>query len=261
VTVLTAKQRKAGQSLAEREGSLRWEWGDWALDVAGPVGEDQSHTGSTNRLVEAVLELSADHNELIIPAAERLRDYRYAAAAIPPELRKAVKSVEAGRMLGQRVKDLRERDTLIKSLKNAKGIVTVDAVREHFERAPTREAPPPKQVADAKLKRVKTPEEKATEEQIRESRKAAVIAAGEGRHVSAYFWKLVGRLDEWRRDMAVMREEINDLAEDEKARVAEAARRLREECDAWLDVLEGREAPLDTIDGLAVDVAARELIA
>jgi hypothetical protein len=261
VTVLTAKQRKAGQSLAEREGSLRWEWGDWALEIAKPAeGPGGAATGALARLEAGRNEL-ATNGDLSIPSVDSLRSYRDAAAAIPPEMRTAVRSIEAGRMLGQRMKDLRERHALIESLKNDNGIVTVDAVREHFDRKPTREAPPPKQVADAKTRRQKTPEEKAAEEQIRESKKAAVIAAGEGRHVSAYLWKMVGKIDEWRRDMAVMREELGDLAPDEKIRVAETTRRLREECDAWLDVLEGHETPQDTIDGRAVDVGPRELIA
>jgi hypothetical protein len=231
--------------------------GPGAIKVAGPPGGDQSNDGSYEKLAEARMDGLDDHSDLtfLVPTVDRLSQYRIAAAAIPPELRNTVRSTEAGRLLWQSTKDVRERHTLIESLKNNKGVVTIDAVREHFERRPTREAPPPKKVADAKLRRKKTPEEKATEEQIRESKKAAVIAAGEGRHVSAYLWKMVTKIDEWRRDMAVMREELGDLAEDEKIRVAETTRRLRDECDAWLDVLEGREPEPDVLEGRVLETA------
>jgi hypothetical protein len=132
------EDRKVKESYSDYQRRSRWKWGDWSLKVSGPVGEAHLQDGAMETLEAAREEiLSDDKGGLIIPEVYLLRDYRYAASAIPPKLRETVRSVEAGRLLGRKVKDRLELHRLVEALKNDKGVVTLDAVREHFDRVPT----------------------------------------------------------------------------------------------------------------------------
>lgn len=136
---LTPEQLERGLSLAERDRATRWEWGDWAVSVAGPVGEWGKKDGSTDKLRDGLRDLLEKGSLLRedLPSVTQLRDYRYAADAIPPALRERVPSVAVGRKLST-VRDIRERDALIEKLasEHADGIVTENAVRAHFDMAP-----------------------------------------------------------------------------------------------------------------------------
>jgi len=132
--VLTQELLDRGLSLAERERTTRWDWGDWAVKVAGPVGEAHVHTGVLAKLTEALAEIASEGEVSMndLPSPGNLRYYRDAADAIPPTLRTVVPSMEAARKLAQRVPDVRDRHALIEELKNDDGIVTVRAVRDYF---------------------------------------------------------------------------------------------------------------------------------
>jgi hypothetical protein len=236
MTVLTNSQREAGLSLASQEGDLRWAWGDWALKVAPASSE--YHDDSLARLREAHDELVAGESvdlTTLIPSAESLRLYRSAALAIPPKLRTAVRSLEAGRSLGQ-IADVRERHRLIEALKNEKGIVTVDAVRAHFGNAPKgpdRE-PEPEEMRQRKGRAAKTGEEKEAEKRIKDSRQRSRTRAAEGKTMESELWKIVAKMDEWRRDMDAVQPELDTLSDDGKERIAQVAYGLRDACQRWL---------------------------
>lgn len=131
--VLTDAQRERGLSLAERERVTRWDWGDWAVDVAGPVGEDTRNNGAYARLDGALAELAAHEGSCAgLPALQQLIDYRRAASAIPTQLRHAVRSTYIAGKLAARVPDVRERHSLVVQLasEHPEGIVTERALRE-----------------------------------------------------------------------------------------------------------------------------------
>lgn len=132
--MLTKELLDRGLSLVERERTTRWDWGDWAVEVAGPTGEWGPRNGATAKLAEATSELAQEREVslLDLPTVGQLKYYRDAASAFPPELRDSLRSMEAARKLAQKVPDLRERHRLVEQLKNDEGIVTVRAVREHF---------------------------------------------------------------------------------------------------------------------------------
>jgi hypothetical protein len=135
--VLTDAQRDRGLSLAERERVTRWDWGDWAVDVAGPVGEDRTNNGAMAKLDGALAELAAYEGSYALacgelPTLRQLLDYRAAASAIPTQLRHAVRSTYIAGKLAGRVPDVRERHALIVRLadEHPDGIVTERALRE-----------------------------------------------------------------------------------------------------------------------------------
>jgi hypothetical protein len=144
--VLTADQRAAGLKLVRDEHSAaeaardrRWRWGDWALNVAPDMSEKGVKDGTAALLRDALAELLDGENSENSPSSADLRSYREAAAAIPPDLRDRVHAIDVGRTLGAEIKDKAERVAVIEKLaaEHPKGIVTVDAVRAHFDRAQT----------------------------------------------------------------------------------------------------------------------------
>lgn len=132
--LLTREQLKRGISLAERERTTRWDWGDWAVDVAGPVGEPGHSNGAAEKLKRALEELAANGGSSIsdLPSWLTLRNYREAASAIPHPLRQTVRSIDVGRKLAQKFPDIRERHTAIERLANEDGIVTERSLREEL---------------------------------------------------------------------------------------------------------------------------------
>jgi hypothetical protein len=250
---LSKELREEGLKLAK---SSTWGWGDWALKVA-PMSSSY-HDQSTERISQALDELveSGEVSRSDLPALDSIRQYREAAAAIPERFRKNIRSIEVGRILGQKCKDEKERAQLIGKLKNAKGIVTVDAIRAHFAYAQTNTGtPPPPQVTQARSAAAKTPAEKEAEQRIKSAQQTAQAAAAEGRPLSAHFWRIIGKLDQWRRDMAVLDDELLTLTQDERERVVEAAQALRDQADRWIAILTGSA----TEDGDTIDGTAREV--
>lgn len=134
MTGLTKKQLDRGLSLAERERTTRWDWGDWAVDVAGPVGEQGHPDGSRAKLVFALDELASKEwiHSSDLPSVTMLIQYRDAASAIPKPLRGAVRSIDVGRKLAQKFPDIRERHTVISEVANENDVVTERALREYL---------------------------------------------------------------------------------------------------------------------------------
>ena len=143
MSILTTAQKKRGNDLATRQGSLetqqgelRWDWGDWAIDVAGPPSPDTTKDGSGKKLKDGLAEL--DHaGSCMIPEFVQVRHYRIGAYAIQGELRGIVRSPWAGEMLWQEVKDEAERTALIHELAKSppRGLVTERKIRDHFGRS------------------------------------------------------------------------------------------------------------------------------
>lgn len=140
MTVLTLAQKERGMSLAKQEGELRWSWGDWALDVAGPPSRKRDEHGVAERdstvtklfreaLGELTEALGSDHS---LPRSDYLRVWRDGAYAIPVELRQMVRSPWIGETLWRHVPDDR-RESLIRELANehpdGKNILTERQVR------------------------------------------------------------------------------------------------------------------------------------
>jgi hypothetical protein len=264
VTVLTVALRKERDNLYKAEGDIRWALGDWAIEVAGLPGEVGASDGSLVKLEAARTEGLEPNNDLLVcaPSIERLRDYRYAAAAIPVDLRMTVRSVDAGRLLWQKVKDDTDRRDLIRKLRGRKGIVTVDAVRAHFGQTPTREPETPPEVKRAKSKVATTPEEKEAADRIKAAKEKATLKAAEGQTISAHFWRIVQKLDDWRRDMTVMDEELVSLTADEKVKVAEGAQALADQALRWVAICKGQDVGDDgVIDGTARSIPTPQLAA
>ena len=136
---LTKRQLERGVSLAERERVTRWEWGDWAVMVAGPVGERGVSTDAiellTSAVTEVALKIQVDLSDL--PTVGALRHYRLAADAVPPKLRDKVRSIHVGELLSPL--DVGERHELITRLasEHPQGLVTVDATRLALDKRPT----------------------------------------------------------------------------------------------------------------------------
>lgn len=135
------KLARREQSLAEQNRAMRWEWGDWACDVAPVASEprDTSNDGSRAKLADGLAELAQVEISDSLPAVGSLRQYREAANAIPASLRDRVRSIEVGRTLAVEVEDKAERIALVEMLaaEHPKRIVTVDAIRAYFDRAMT----------------------------------------------------------------------------------------------------------------------------
>lgn len=260
---LTKALREERDTLAGQEGNLRWSWGDWAIKVAGSPGEDRANDGSQVKLTEAREDGTHSDLTMLVPSVDRLSQYRIAAAAIPPKLRTVVRSVEAGRMLAQHAKDVGDRHRLIEALKNDKGVVTIDAIRAHVDQVSTHgDQPEPEPVQKAKAKAGKTTAEKEAAQRIKDAKVKASTAAAEGQTLSAHFWRIIGKVDEWRRDLAVIRESLATLSGDEKERVAVTYRMLRDELNDGLAVLEDAPpADPETLDGTAVEVGDLALTA
>jgi hypothetical protein len=258
MSVLNQKQRKEWADQARSDTLSLWAWGDKAVQVAGVPGENQANDESQAKLAGALVEVVESHSDLTIrdlPTVDRLGQYRLAAAAIPPELRKTVRSIEAGRELWQVSQDVGDRHRVIEALKNDKGIVTLDAVREFRDKKDSHgNAPDPPPVIQKKAKQAKTTPEKEASQRIKDAKVKASTAAAEGKTLSAHVWRIVGKVDDWRRDMAAIREELADLSADEKQRVAATYRALRDEVEAGLAVLEGTVADDDVIDGRGREV-------
>ena len=140
MTVLTPAQKERGMSLATQEGELRWGWGDWALDVAGPPSRERDAHGVAVRdstvtklfreaLGELTEALGSDHS---LPRSDYLRVWRDGAYAIPAELRQMVRSPWIGETLWRHVPDHR-RESLIRELaaehSDGKNILTERQVR------------------------------------------------------------------------------------------------------------------------------------
>lgn len=156
MTTLTDEQLQRGLSLAERERTTRWDWGDWAVDVAEPVGEDRANNGALEKLRVGLEEIAYGTPYALedLPSVHNLMDYRTAASAIPPERREQVRSIDVGRKLYEKVKDVRERDALIERLasEHPKAIVSENALRAYFDDVPvgpkSSRTVTPKRVAD-----------------------------------------------------------------------------------------------------------------
>jgi hypothetical protein len=74
--------------LAETELRTPWDWADLALEVAGPVGENNSHNnrdGLLEELVSATRTRVADPDS--VPAVRTLETRRLIASRVPPALR------------------------------------------------------------------------------------------------------------------------------------------------------------------------------
>lgn len=153
MTTLTDEQLQRGLSLAERERATRWDWGDWAVDVAEPVGEDRANNGALAKLQTGLNELAcAVAHASDLPTLAQLRDYRAAASAIPSERRMQVRSIHVGVMLVGLDVGARERIIAELAANHPKGIVAEHALRERLGRAPvgprTAQRVTPKTIAD-----------------------------------------------------------------------------------------------------------------
>lgn len=121
-------------SLANREAQGKYEWGDLALEAAGPPQASHANDGSYEALGRLREDAVVDGNLTVqeVPAVDQLRQYRDGAHAVRGEQRKKVRAIAVARILWQKVPDDAERATLIDELAAAhpKGIVTSDAVYE-----------------------------------------------------------------------------------------------------------------------------------
>lgn len=127
-------------SLAKQEGELRWSWGDWALDVAGPPSRKRDDKGVAERdstvtklFREALGELAEGlGSDVALPRSDYLRVWRDGAYAIPVRLRQMVRSPWIGETLWRHVPDDR-REPLIRKLASehpeGKNILTERQVR------------------------------------------------------------------------------------------------------------------------------------
>jgi hypothetical protein len=79
--------------------------------------------------------------------------------------------------------------------------------------------------------------------------------------VTEFFWTFIKGLDKVTQDLRFVSEELHLLSDGQKPEVRERLVRLRDQSQASIDALDGKTLDDDTIDGNAVDVAARELIA
>jgi hypothetical protein len=293
---LSKALREERDSLAQREGDLRWAWGDWAVRVAGPPGESTVNDGSTTTLETARFEDAHSDLTMLVPEVWRLQDYRTAAAAIPPKLRTTVRSIEAGKLLGRRVRDVRERHRLIQELTNEKGIVTADAVRRHFEIGETNTG----QIERIRLGWPRSTEEKASEaarllsdpkvaerairemtrrpseagraiekavESTRRERAERSTKAREQRDEAkalpfpAHMAKMIIKIAEWAGELGYWYDELDTLPPTaERAQVGKTARELEHQARRWADKIEGierREIEQDApIESTAVDIKA-----
>jgi len=140
--LVSDEQIERGIALANRGGEqLRWAWADLALEVA-PPGESGRSNGQDVALRELRERVAAsvDVYTSDLPKLGSLRQYRDAAAAVPPGARDGV-PVGAAMELWRAERDPARRLAVLDELRAARedGRVTVDAVRVYFGRVPTRE--------------------------------------------------------------------------------------------------------------------------
>ena len=293
MTVLTRAQHERGITLAQRERSTRWDWGDWALDVAGPVGERGNSDDSYRVLAQALDELASNGDVTVseMPSVDSLRHYRAAADAIPPKMRKFVPTVYAGHRLAS-ITDRRERHELIERLadEHPKGIITVDAARRALDVQPTRPtfgeqlARPERNVPEHHQGKVElarellqdktvvqdviaetTPASLAVEREVtrqrRERRERRAENLGQldeqtALPLPAYVAKVVGKLSEWAGELQHLRGHLDQLTDDEQRNwVADRHNYLINEAVRNVELLVEQELPDDdVIEGNVVEI-------
>jgi hypothetical protein len=72
--------------------------------------------------------------------------------------------------------------------------------------------------------------------------------------VTEFFWKIIKGLDDVTRDLAFVSQELALLSDGQKPEVRQRLVRLRDQAQASIDLLDGKESGDDTLDGHAVDV-------
>jgi len=228
---------------------------------------------------------------MLVPEVSSLLDYRVAAAAIPPKLRKTVRSIEAGKILGRRVKDVRDRHKLIQALTNDNGIVTVTAVRDHFDLRPKNELVTdhlhprsvqdradeasrllhdPKVAQQAVEAALRVPSdagraiEKAVEKVKREKAERGAKARQERDEQKALPFpaamaRMIVKIGDWAGDLAYWYAELDTLPPGaQRDQLSKTVRQLEHQAHRWADRLEEIIlSELDTdapIDGTAVEI-------
>lgn len=113
----------------------------------------------------------------------------------------------------------------------------------------------PEVTADPKVRKtMESAEDKRAKERLAKARERQV----QGRPattLSQFFWRIIGQLLQWSRDLREIRGELMDLSPEEREKVLERHVMLRDEVQANIDILTGTTAKdSDVIEGRVHDI-------